>query len=111
MWVQNKMSTRPETALAQRSRRCFQNFWVTTGRLNFLWSNVSLDESLSINRLEFSKKRLKKNLLYAIVAKKVFCNHSELKDSSDSVPLGVISFLTHKKGAATSVIQKNLTSV
>ena len=41
MWVQNKMGTRPETALAQRSRRCFQNFWVTTGRLNFLWSNVS----------------------------------------------------------------------
>ena len=40
MWVQNKMGTRPETALAQRSRRCFQNFWVTTGRLNFLWSNV-----------------------------------------------------------------------
>ena len=42
MWVQNKMGTRPETALAQRSRRCFQNFWVTTGRLNFLWSNVVL---------------------------------------------------------------------
>ena len=40
MWVQNKMGTRPETAPAQQSRRCFQNFWATTGRLNFLWSNV-----------------------------------------------------------------------
>ena len=34
------MGTRTETALAQRSRRCFQKLWVTTGRLNFLWSNV-----------------------------------------------------------------------
>ena len=47
MWVQNKMGTRPETALAQRSRRCFQNFWVTTGRLNFLWSNVGLVVSVN----------------------------------------------------------------
>ena len=51
MWVQNKMGTRPETALAQRSRRCFQNFWVTTGRLNFLWSNVTVNNEHTCNFL------------------------------------------------------------
>ena len=57
MWVQNKMGTRLETALAQRSRRSFQNFWVTTGRLNFLWSNVHSDgpNCVSIRYGKFSK--------------------------------------------------------
>ena len=34
------MGTRTETALARRSRRCFQKLCVTMCRLNFLWSNV-----------------------------------------------------------------------
>ena len=60
MWVQNKMGTRLETALAQRSRRSFQNFWVTTGRLNFLWSNV-------LSRIFKSRNKQKKNFKNEIV--------------------------------------------